>query len=491
MNYIKIFTGGMLLLLSLTSCKKYLGEEPKKQTSIQNLNQLEALLNNPVTRESNTSAAYSTDDCEIPADLYKNNVSRFTIDYMYYYTFETEIITGLAADGLWADEYSKIFKANLVLANVDEVTGDPAAKAITKADAHFLRAYSYWVLANNYCQPYQPGVNDKEQGLPLKKTTLYEESLVRATLKETYDFILADIAEAQKTAIDDVQDKLRWRLSKKAISAFLSRYYLFLGDYDKCLEHTNDALGSTNAKLVDFKTILAGNSNSYTNPVAKLEYSELNDWGTSKYYYWKEQYYTRYAYVATQWFLPSSSLIALYDQTNDLRYKWFMIPNGGRRFSVVTPPAYRYTMFDDGRSLVAGPTVAEMLLNKAEALIRKSEGNIVAALEAVNMLREKRLTNIDPLVATTAADALKKILEERRREIPFAMRWYDIRRFSVNTDPSDDVTVTRNFFQVNLGAIDVNTPKTYTLPVGSRRYAVPINGVEIAASKDQIEQNKY
>lgn len=71
------------------------------------------------------------------------------------------------------------------------------------------------------------------------------------------------------------------------------------------------------------------------------------------------------------------------------------------------------------------------------------------------------------------------------------MRWYDIRRFSINDYAADDVTVTRDFFQVNAGSIDINTPKTYTLPVGSKRYALPINGIEIDASRGQIKQNEY
>jgi len=478
-------------LLALSSCKSYLSEEPKKQTSIQNVEQLEALINNPNTRETNITAGYSTDDTEIPAETYKTNVSRFTIDYLYYYTFETKIIEGLASDGLWSGEYSKIFTANLVLFYLDKVTGDAATKAALKADAHFLRGYSYWVLANHYCEPYKPGVNDNAPGIPLKKTTSYEEPLERATLKETYDAIMADMEEAKKTPFDDVRDRLRWRVSKKAVNAFLSRYYLFLGDYDKAIENADAALESNTAKLVDFRTIVAGTPATYTNPSVTLNYSELNNWGTSKYYYWEEQYFTRYAYIATQWWVPSQSLMDLYDQDNDLRFKWFFIANGGRRFSVVTPATYRYTLLDDGRSVFTGPTRAEVLLNKAEALARKSAQNINAAMAAINALRSMRLETPQNLTAANQDDAIKKVLEERRRELPFAMRWYDIRRFSINDYAADDVTVTRDFFQVNAGSIDINTPKTYTLPVGSKRYALPINGIEIDASRGQIKQNEY
>jgi len=96
-----------------------------------------------------------------------------------------------------------------------------------------------------------------------------------------------------------------------------------------------------------------------------------------------------------------------------------------------------------------------------------------------------------PLTATTQADAIVKVLEERRRELPFSIRWYDIRRFSVNDYPADDVTVTRTFYKVNVGAVDLTSTQTYSLAPGSKRYAVPINGVEIMASKNIIGQNGY
>ena len=75
--------------------------------------------------------------------------------------------------------------------------------------------------------------------------------------------------------------------------------------------------------------------------------------------------------------------------------------------------------------------------------------------------------------------------------MPFGMRWFDIRRFSVNDDPSDDVTVTRSFYTMGTGAVDTTSKVTYTLAPGSKRYAVPINSLEITNSNGQIQQNQY
>jgi hypothetical protein len=493
-------------LLTLAACKKFLAEEPTKQTVIKTADQLEALINNATlfagdgtpgnnsstgTGGTNGSAGFSTDDTEIPLDAFKANPNKWVIDNLYYYTFKTDEIVGLSADGLWNGEYKKIFTANLVLTNLDKVTGDDALKSELRADAHFIRAYAYWVLVNHYCLPFTNSLKDVAGlGLPLKQTTDYEEPFDRATLKQTYDFIEADFKEAQKTTRDDVDLTKPWRVSKKAVEAFMSRYYLFLGNYDESLIHTNNALSTTSVTLVDWHTIVAGTQQNYTNPTATIANSEFYDYTAAKFLYWKEFYLPRFSYQSSQWLIPGTALRSLYDQANDLRYKWLMLPNANRRFGFTNPtPLYRYAFFSDGRIIPTGPTIAEMYLNKAEILARK--GDIVNAMIAVNTLRAKRMNTPAPLTATDQADGIKKVLEERRRELPFSFRWYDIRRFSINDYPGDDVTVTHIFFKVNVGSVDTNVTQTYTLAPGSKRYAVPINGVEIMASKNVITQNLY
>jgi hypothetical protein len=478
----------ILGLVLFAGCKKFLSEEPKKQASIKTVEQLEALIDNATAFAYVTSqtATFSTDDTEITKERYQGNVSSYGNDILQYYVGSVDGVVNQASDQLWTGEYKKIFTANLILANIDEVTGDEVSRQRVKADAYFIRAYSYWVLANYYCAPYS-AANMGALGLPLKKTVDYTESLKRATLQETYDLIMSDIAEAQKVSVDDVESRKAWRVSKKAIAAFLSRVHLFRGEYDQSLVQAEIALTTTSAKLVDYNTLQAGNTVTYTNPPATLKYVEQNDWLPAKFLYWSEFYYTRYAYTANQWFMPSASLLGLYDEVNDLRYKSFMIKNGGRRFGVITPEAFRYTVFNDGKYIPEGPGVAEVLLNKAEVLARK--GNASGAMDAVNILRQKRMSTYIPLTATDKDDAIKKVLEERRREMPFAMRWYDIRRFSVNDYAADDITVVRNFFDVTLTGVNLNAPKTYTL--SAKRLLVPINGVEMDNSRGQIIQNSY
>ena len=57
--------------------------------------------------------------------------------------------------------------------------------------------------------------------------------------------------------------------------------------------------------------------------------------------------------------------------------------------------------------------------------------------------------------------------------------------------PNDDVTITRNFYNIDQYSVDTGNIKTYTLTPQSRRYAVAIPNADIIAGNGDIEQNKY
>lgn len=489
-QYILLFT----LATGFSACKKFLEEEPRKQASIKTTSQLDALVDNYTifaVNGSSNAMFFSTDDFELKTDAYQANPALWSLEALCQYTFEVDQLASQPSDAFWTAEYKKIFTANIVLLNVDKAEGPAEDKGQLKADAHFIRALSYWQLANHYCLPYSES-NASLPGLPLKQSNDYAEPLVRATLKETYNFIEKELEAAKLTARPDVDNTKPWRASKVAVAGMQSRFYLFTGDYEKALKYADEALQTKNASLVDFRTIAAGNPLTFPAPApaVTLKYSEMVYWTAMKWLYWKEFLYTRVAYTSSQSAFPSNDLLDLYDQSNDLRFTWLMIPNSNRRFGIVSPSFFCYTFFEDRRYVPIGPTVSEMLLNKAEALARA--GNTESAMTAVNTLRGKRFSVVSDLAASDKADAVKKVLEERRREMPFAMRWYDIRRFSVNDDPSDDVTVQHTFFKINTnGLVDQSVIQTYTLAPGSKRYAVPINQFEIVNSQNQIEQNKY
>ncbi len=500
----------ILLTVSLcfsTGCADFLSERPTRSTNdpIERLEQLDVLLNTTIT-PNDIQARWSTDDTEVSFDLFRASPSNFSVATMCYYVFDMEAIENQAADNFWQTIWPIILRANTILAFADQVEGSDTDKAELKAEAHFIRAFYMWELANAYCMPYAEE-NFGTLGLPHRQSTDFEESIRRATLKETYDFIERDIEEALKMEANAVEFK--FRPTRASINAFLSRYYLHTGDYDKVVTAADYAMGNagSNVRLKDYNEIVAGRPANYSNPAATINYPEWNDFSTAQIYDWQEFFFLRLCYTSGQWFVPGPGLMALFDDTStagadedamlnnlDMRAKWFFLNYGNRRMGITAPDTYRYSHFYDGRYIMSGPTVQEVMLNKAEALVRRSNPDVGGAIGIINDLRENR---IDPsyanleVSASNKEEALRLILEERRRELPFAHRWWDIRRFAYNETTSDDVTVSHTFHPIENGVWNTDRTETFTLPVKSKKYALPINGVEIDSSEGQLVQNSY
>jgi hypothetical protein len=499
------------LVFNFSSCSKvdnYLSEAPSKTTSlvITTTDQLNALLNNysQFYQEGNRTLIYSTDDYDLSKTLYDARPGTFssmaTIEFM---TWDTQFLPDDTREGFWSGEYKKIFYANLVLAYLDEVTGSAEDKAVLKADAHFIRAYSYWVLANTYCLPYTDATKN-EPGLPIKLSTSFEEPYARQPLQKVYEQIESDLSEALKIEVPLVQGgKARhWRASKAGVNGFAARYWLNRLDYAKAKQYADAALADYNT-MVDYNTQMSyGTPQTLTLNAGTAQqrpytiqypYTHNNQVDFTDMLGWKEFLYFRMLYHESWWYIPSQDLLNLYDTAHDLRYKYHIV-EGYSYDRGMTKPSYEYPgyIFFFKDRIPSGPTVAEMLLIKAEAAAHT--GDVAGAMAQLNTLRAKRMTAGAwvNLTATDKDDAIKKVAEERRREMPFAQRWFDLRRYNTNEYPNDDVNLSRTFYPYTVSSVLTTQPvKVYSLPKGSRRWAAPLPRTEMISSNGVIEQNTY
>lgn len=490
-----------LLLLGLTSCNDYLDTVPSKGENevITRGEQIQALFDNNETFNILESMTITeSDDYGMTTDIYDQlgylgeacfNGIAFDIDGPQNQPYGDEGLTR---------EYNRVFKANLVINSIDDVTDiSDAERQQYLAQAHFLRAMAEWDLVNTYAMPYSEQTKDLP-GITLKTSTNYEEDMTRATIGETYAAIREDLEYAYaNTTSSDVQD--RWMVSRPAAAAMLARLSLFMQDYAAAEKYAAEALLSTQATLDDYND-LSVTEMDVTSPdgePAVATYSELYMMGKNGVTTYKENYFTQLADVKVGALYPSVALKALYDRDNDLRFQQF--------FGLNT--MYEQNCSDYGDNIVyhkffdnlymedliqTGPTVPEMILTKAEAEAR--QGNVATAMTTVNTLRQARMkADADDvtLTADNQEEAVMAILDERHREMPFYMRWQDIRRLNFNDVAYDDVTVSHTFYGVSNNAIDDSGVFTYTLPVQSYRFAQPIPTIEIQRSKGQIVQNEY
>ena len=479
----------------LTSCNDYLDTVQSKGNDevLTSGKQVEALFaNSGMFNTQAIGSVFASDDYGLTTDINDalGYVDENIINAMTWNI--NDFVNNAYGDAAWSAEYQKMFNANLVLNNLEELTdATEEEKNEYAAQAHMLRAMAMWSLVNTYCLPYSTQ-NASSLGLPLKQTTSYEEGMERATLQQTYDFILADLDEAAKTANTTIATNKRWWVSRPAVEAMKARVYLFMQDYDKAATHAAEALKCSDAQLDDYNKLGYRVAQvSLDGEMKDVKYSELYRYGDNQIANYKENYLSEYYSISDYALIPSEELLSLYDQDNDLRYKQFFNKYalweqgiGGFGDDIL------YHKFKD--MIQAGPTVPEMLLTEAEALAR--QGKWQEAMPLVNQLRHARIAkNADDieLSANNQEEAVKSILEERHREMPFVMRWWDVRRLSCNEVSYDDVTLERTFYRVSDNAVDDSELDHYVLPVGSKRYAQPIVNLEITRSRGQIEQNAY
>lgn len=499
-------------MFTIWSCSDFLGEKPSKTSSLvpSEVSQLEALLNNYNTfwQDANYALFYCSDAFGLLPEMTAEKATLPGITPVFFACWDADRIANNESRyniGFYSAEYKKIFTANMVQSYLGKVEGEQSLKDRLYAECALIKAYSMFALAQTYCLPYtEDESNGQELGMTLKNSTSFEETAARATLKETYDYIEANLEEALKLTnkMEYVNNKyLSVRGSRAAANGLAARYWLVRGDYAKARDYADAALAD-HSLLVDYNTEMYYSETPIyaANPAGgqiliDYPYTGVNQTDYNDRFEWKEHIYYRSVYNGYWYFVPSSQLLDLYDHDYDLRYRYHIVEHYSwyQNRSRFDWPGYVFFFKDSAPS---GITTAEMYLVKAEAQARL--GDIDGGLRSVNTLRAARMDRSAPasainITASTKEDLVKQIIDEREREMPFSMRWFDIRRLNHNSESWDDVgAITREYYTYNGSTVLVNDGlKSYTLNPGDRNYALPIALTEIIASNGAIEQNRY
>ena len=524
----KIYTINSILLLAvvLFSCNDYLDEQPRKGNGIElkTFEQLEAIINartegtdRQLNADLNAAQLYMSDCFSLPAawaaeadwaTILGGDNTLFHLNCLQ--PKYTDVLDG--NNTVWLLSFRNIFIANTVLVYMDKVTGGTKEQRELLAQrAHFLRAFHYYELANCYCVPYCEA-NLQELGLPINTDLTYKSSYPRASLREVYEFIESELTQALDLSIPLKENGSRkaWRENSSAVNSFAARFYLTKGDYAKAQEFAEKAL-ALNADLGDF------NDNTFLKEELSAidEETKTTNWFNQSYNTntglltpeLQKSYYKREFSHGLTWASPSDKFTNSFDQTYDLRYKYFYYPNystmavfGFAYFYGVPETATGYTYFSDD-IFESGPCTAEAILIKAEAMAR--QGKWSEAISYLNtQFRPYRISNDAPaekknLSAGNQQEAIAAILKERMLEFPYTLRWHDIRRCNFNDDPNDDITIKRTFYE--LDPTGTHAPLfsgniiEYTLGPNSNKYlyTMAIPASEDVVSEGSIEQNKY
>lgn len=445
-----------IVLLSITSCRKYVEIPAVGVRALKYTTDYQNLLNNTSVLEYAYSfPLLSSDDVGIENTTYQNSFTTTTANVQLVSTYNwlfTRYTTDTETDADWDRFYQQIMICNNV---TDGVMASDGGTETTKkgiyAVAQVFRAYAYLNLVNLYAKPYNSATASTDLGVPLLTSADLFVNLKRATVTAVYDQILKDLTEALPYLPD--LPAYNSDPSKSAAYAILAETALEMRNFTAAGNYADQSLALKNT-LIDLNTY-AATPNTLPRKIVNPEtiFSKLIG-GTS------------FNTVTL-----SSDLLTLLG-TKDLRFVLFA--------RAISPTAaygvsyYRQNYTNEG--VYCGPNVPEMMLIKAESDARA--GNTSNAVSLLNDLRVKRFKPADyvALNAVNAADALKLVIDERRRELfGRGFRWFDQRR--LNQDAAFAKTYTRTFKGV-----------TYTLEPNSNRYVYAI-AAKYLLLNPETEQN--
>lgn len=398
-------------LMGLCACSKFLDAKLASNLAVPNsIADYQSLLDASININYGTFPALlemGSDDYYISAVAY-NGMTEFDRDN---YIWAPEPFYLLVNSNLnWKNSFMPILYANLVLERLDKADGDEAKKAELKGWAQFVRGFSFYHLAQVYCEPYKFGTANIGLGLPLRNTADYNVPSIRSSLQETYEFVIGDLKAA--AALLPQKSEYKTRPNKQAAFAALARCYLTMQDYENAYLYADSAL-SLDATLIDYNQI---------NAAATLPFSRFN----------AETIYFSYS-NGSALFNPSRAriskdLVELYSE-KDIRRKAF--------FNVLATGEYSFKGAYHGsaaNTFFMGLTTAELYLIKAESAVRIGREGESRAL--INALLKNRIDKVR-FVALESQDRdvlLNLILKERRKELLFrGIRWTDLRRLNMDT----------------------------------------------------------
>lgn len=198
--------------------------------------------------------------------------------------------TDAEMEGIWDYGFKVVDRAvrtinggeTLLSANPDMGSSDKATIYYNLSQCHALRALAYFTMAQYFCYPYSAGTASK--GLPLVKDKPVEAfaNATRASLGDTYAFMLEDISKALEYSELAGSPSLQYfYMNTAAIYALKARVSLYMGLYDDAEVAAKKAIELKNKGNATY-TDLTPTDETYLNMWASLSITDEDIFTLSK-----------------------------------------------------------------------------------------------------------------------------------------------------------------------------------------------------------------
>ena len=395
-----IYKGSMMLasVAILASCADQLDTLPDNRTTLDTPKKIAGLL---VTAYPDRTPTLFNEWMSDNTDYMgaQNSQGNRGGDQYFFWQEQTEGGND-SPEQVWMLYYGGIYKANEALAAIED-QGGPKNDILrnSKGEALVLRAYNHFVLANEFCRPYNGKTSTKDAGLyyatGIADFSAAAEQSVRGTVADVYAKIAEDI-EAGIPLINDTYEVPKYHFNKQAAYAFATRFYLYYEKWEKAKEYADKLLGSNPAaSLRDYRALQAMPlskseqavkiAEAYCSASADcnlLVQTSVSNAGMALAPWLISKRYTLTNYLAETELFQSNNI---WGTSSNLIWKPFTVNSGESNFALLMklPREFeiRNTTTGSGylRTLNVDFTMDEALLNRAEAEIMLGQNDAACA----------------------------------------------------------------------------------------------------------------
>ncbi|WP_294617098.1 RagB/SusD family nutrient uptake outer membrane protein [uncultured Bacteroides sp.] len=359
--------------------------------------------------------------------------------------------TNTDIEGVYATLYDVINRCNFLLDRVDNVrrntTDDKDLDNLDQCcgEAYFARALAYSELVKLFCKAYE-SEEDAAGELGVILTRHYKgegEPMVRASLKDSYAFILEDLDRAAELLEleEDYSGTLysSYYFNEYTIYALRARVALYMKNWDDAIKYATKVIESGKYKL-------SSCTSEISNGVSYYKYMWTNDLSTET--IWQVgftinsyggrlgQIFANYDFVNLRPdYVPAEWVINLYDNADGRVTTFFQ--NMTTSYGLTWPLLIKYfgneNFMNNRIPHVSMPKVlrlSEQYLIRAEAYVQKENPDYSRAGADITTLRLARYSSYGGGTPMSASNAMDVIEEERVKELYMeGFRLHDLKRW--------------------------------------------------------------
>ncbi len=359
--------------------------------------------------------------------------------------------TNSEIEAVYQQLYVVIGRCNYFLENVDKIAqntvdDDELARLdLYKGEVYFARALAYSELIKSFCKAYDPATAAQELGVALVSSYSNAGRPTRASLEDSYQFVLNDLDEAALyLQLDDDNTDVLYNtgyFTIGAVNALYARVYLYMQDWQKAVDYSS--------KVIDSKKYFLSSVNQSSSDANFNAYEYMWQYDASTEIIWKVQFevssyggrlgqvFLNYDYSSYKPdYVPARWVLELYSGT-DLRYDaFFATMTTGYSHGLRYPLLIKY--FGNQNFLASNILhvnmpkpfrLSEQYLIRAEAYCNQGAAGISKAAKDLATLGNARYSSYGSS-SLTASNWQQVIEEERVRELYMeGFRLNDLKRW--------------------------------------------------------------